>query len=257
MNDFERTFDNNAENYDHIRPDYKREIYDDIFSYKPINVYSTVLEVGMGTGKATQAFLDSSCNLIGIEPGENLIRIAIERYRNYANFAAVCSTLQDFDYPTEAFDLIYAATAFHWIPEEYGYKRVFQLLKSGGVFARFAYHACGDKTSTSLNKEINGLYAKYMNRNGNKKEFSEANAKNLTDIANRYGFKNTQYRLYETTKDFTADEYMKLLETYPDHMGLDEYDRKKLFSGIHSAITNHGNILTMHYIMDLELATKP
>ena len=255
--EFERTFDNTAENYDNVRPTYVSEIYEDIFTYKPINKNSNVLEIGMGSGKATSTFLESGCNMIGIEPGENLAKLALERYKNYANFTAVCTTFQEFDCSDASFDLIYAATAFHWIPEDFGYKRVFQLLKSGGVFARFAYHAVGDKTRKSLNEEIRALYAKYMDSSGKNKEFSEADAKNIADIANSYGFINTLYKLYETTKDFTADEYVKLLETYPDHMRLDINDRDKLFSGIHSAIDNNGGILTMHYLMDLELAAKP
>lgn len=49
-----------------------------------------------------------------------------------------------------SFDLVYAVTAFHWIPEEYGYRCVYNLLKSGGVFARFTYHAGTDKGRRGL-----------------------------------------------------------------------------------------------------------
>lgn len=255
--EFERTFDNTAGNYDKIRPDYVRDIFEDIFLYKAIDKDSNVLEIGMGSGKASRKFLDTGCNLIGIEPGENFVKMAKERYNNYPNFTAVKETFESYTCSDEYFDLIYAATSFHWIAEEFGYKRVFQLLKSGGVFARFAYHACGDRMNSNLNEEIQSLYARYMNRSGTKNLFSEVDAVNIANIACSYGFENTKYKLYETKKVFNADEYVKLLETYPDHMSLNVDDREKLFSGIHSAINNNGGILTMCYIMDLELATKP
>ncbi|KAK8840701.1 hypothetical protein M9Y10_030477 [Tritrichomonas musculus] len=89
------------------------------------------------------------------------------------------------------------------------------------------------------------------------KEFSETDAERLSKLAEKYGFINTRYFLYHVTKDFTADEYMALLRTYPDHMSLDEEKRRLLFDGIHSAISQNGGIITVYYTMDLELAEKP
>ena len=127
MTTFEKTFDNATSDYDKSRPTYAKEIYEDILRYKPINSDSYVLEIGLGTGKASQPILDTQCHFAGIEPGEQLADLARSRYQAYANFFLFNQTLQDFASPDEAFDLIYAATAFHWIPEEYGYNRVFNL----------------------------------------------------------------------------------------------------------------------------------
>ena len=68
MGDFERNFDLTAVDYDRIRPMYADEIYRDIFAYKDIGRDSQVLEIGMGTGKATVPVLDRQCRLTGIEP---------------------------------------------------------------------------------------------------------------------------------------------------------------------------------------------
>jgi len=257
MSDFERTFDNVALSYDNSRPAYMEELYADIFNYKCINSHCKVLEIGIGTGKATLPVLETKCNLIGIEPGENLANLAKLRFKEYDNFFLNISTLQDYECPPQAFDFIYSATAFHWIPEEYGYKRVYQLLKSGGAFARFAYHAGSDKGRKTLADEIQMLYQKYFRATKAPKEYREEDAKKLADTAAKYGFTNIKYKLYQTTKDFTADEYIQLLTTYPDHMSLAAQDRKQLFDGIYSAINKHGGIITVYYTMDLELAQKP
>lgn len=89
------------------------------------------------------------------------------------------------------------------------------------------------------------------------KEYSGPDAEKTARIAEKYGFTDTEYRLYHLTKDFTADEYMNLLRTYPNHMAMEEINRDKLFEGIHSAINNHGGIITVYYTVDLELARKP
>lgn len=257
MTAFEKTFDSAALDYDRSRPAYIQEIYEDIFQYEPIDADSHVLEIGLGTGKASRPLLDTRCHLIGIEPGAQLADLARHRYQAYNNFSLLNQTLQDFVSPDGVFDLIYAATAFHWIPEAYGYKRVFDLLKPGGAFARFAYHAGPDQGRKALTDEIQELYRQSMRLDRQPAEFSDADAQKLAEKALAYGFAEIKHSLYHTTKDFTEDEYMALLRTYPDHMKMEASDRKKLFEGIHAAINRHGGIMTVYYAMDLELARKP
>ena len=253
--DFEKTFDNVAADYESIRPAYHPAIFEDILRYQPLIAESNVLEIGMGTGSATKPFLDTGCHLVGIEPGKNLAELAIKKYGENRKFTACTQTLQEYAGPNDHFDLIYAATAFHWIPEEYGYKRVYELLKKGGAFARFRYHAGPDKGRAELTKQIQALYPESMRRTKTL-EFGEADAKRIADIAKNYGFSDIEYHLYQTTKDFTAEEYIKLLQTYPDHMKLPESQRNALFNGIHDAIERNGGVITIYYVMDLELARK-
>lgn len=257
MQEFERTFENAALIYDNIRPNYPNELFSDICSYCSLSGNSKVLEIGMGSGKATKPFLDTKCELVGIEPGTDLANIAVERFKHYSNFSAQLKTLQEYECEPDTFDLIFSATAFHWVPEEYGYIKVHKLLKPGGVFARFAYHALRDTTHPGLAEDIQKQYAKYMERSGTKTEFSSIDAEKTAKIALKYGFTNASHKVYCNTKNFTASEYMLLLETYPDHMKLDDKPRAQLFEGIYSAINNHGGIITINYLVDLELAIKP
>lgn len=130
------------------------------------------------------------------------------------------------------------------------------MLKEGGVFARFGYHAGKDKSRVALTAEIQEIYEKYMHVTQEPKEYCEEDAKQLAEIAPKYGFADTKYKLYHWTKDFTADEYMKLLRTYPNHMAMEQENREKLFAGIHNAINKNGGAITIHYTMDLHLGRK-
>lgn len=254
--DFERTFDDAVADYESVRPKYVPEIFDDILKYRPLDCDSSALEIGIGTGAATKPFLDTGCRLTAVEPGKNLAELAAHKYRGYGNLSIYTQSLQDYVCPDESFDLIYAATAFHWIPEEYGYKRVYGLLKPGGAFARFRYHAGPDKGRPDLADEIQEYYREYMRRE-RPAEFGDADAAKVAALAERYGLTDTRYMLFRSEKDFTADGYMALLRTYPDHMKLPEDDRNRLFDGIRRAIIKHGGVMTVYYTMDLELARKP
>lgn len=56
----EWTFNTVANEYDKWSPTYVSDLYEDIFSYKQIDKASNVLEIGIGTGQATEPILKLS-----------------------------------------------------------------------------------------------------------------------------------------------------------------------------------------------------
>lgn len=252
----ETTFNSVYAEYDKWRPSYVKELYDDIFDAKEINASSNVLEVGIGTGQATLPILETGCKLIAIELGDQLAKYSKCKFENYENFDVKNLSFQDFQCGSNSFDLIFSATAFHWIPEEIGYTKVFDMLKSGGMFARFANHPYKDKKRINIHKAFENIYAKYMPGSLGGKEYSGEKAKNIADIAYKYGFIDIRYKLYKRTRTFTANEYIQLLGTYSDHIAIEESIRMKFFHEIREAINDNGGIITIYDTIDLQLARK-
>ncbi|MDR7811054.1 hypothetical protein [Lacrimispora sp.] len=148
-------------------------------------------------------------------------------------------------------------SAFHWIPEEIGYTKVFDMLKSGGVFARFANHPYKDKGREEIHEALQKIYSVYMPGAISANEYSENEAKKLADMAQKYGFVDISYKLYHRTRSFTASEYISLLGTYSDHIAIEEHTRKKFFSEIEEMIHNFGGQIAIYDTIDLQLARKP
>ena len=63
--------------------------------------------------------------------------------------------------PPASCDLVYAASSFHWVPEDIGYRKVYSMLKTGGGFARFANHPDRSGNDPVLSEEIDRLYRQY------------------------------------------------------------------------------------------------
>ncbi len=254
------TFDTVADTYEKLRPGYVDELYQTIFDYAPINNTSCVIEIGIGGGQATLPFLKTGCELTAVDYGENFCEICREKFKSYPNFSAVAGKFEDVELNGE-YDLIYSASAFHWIPEEIGYKKVYDMLKDGGIFARFANHPYRDKGKPALSEEMDRIYAEYYYIYHNKKqeslvEYSEAQARNRALIAEKYGFKDIQYKLFYRTRTFSAKEYIMLLGTYSDHIAIEEKIRTEFFSKIEDAINRHGGEITIYDTIDLQLARK-
>ncbi len=256
------TFDKVSSAYDKMRPGYPYELYQMIFSYVHISENSRVVEVGSGTGQATGPILAKGCKLTAVEYGENLSALLREKYKGYSNLNVVTGKFEDIAFEENAYDLVFSATAFHWIPEEKGYSKVFSMLRSGGAFARFANRPFPCRGDEGLAREIDDIYSEYYYKYYDKKHdapsvFSEEQASDIAAVAGRYGFTDIRYHLFSRERIFSAEEYIGLLGTYSDHIAIEKSIREKFFSKIKAAIERHGGSITIYDTLDLELARKP
>lgn len=255
------TFDTEASKYDKMRPGYADELFQAIFEYVKIGEGSRVIEVGSGSGQATLPLLKTGCELTSVEYGENFSRILMEKFGGYKGFKVITGKFEDVDLEDDAYDLVFSATAFHWVPEEIGYPKVYSALKSGGAFARFANRPRNSQNAPELAAEIDALYEEYYNKaydikSGTKKWFTEEKAKEISLIPAKYGFTDITYKLFYRERVFTADEYIQLLGTYSDHIAIEETIRNEFFSKIAAAINRYGGKIIISDTMDLELARK-
>ena len=155
------TFDTVASTYEKMRPGYVAQVYQTIFDYIPINDNSNVFEIGSGGGQATAPMLTTGCKLTAVEPGQQFSELLKEKFKEFPKFSVITDKFENTLLEENSFDLVFAASAFHWIPEEIGYEKVFNLLKSGGAFARFANHPYRDKGNIKLAEEIDEIYDEY------------------------------------------------------------------------------------------------
>lgn len=248
------TFNQNAAAFEQYRIKYPEALYRDILAYAQICSDSSLLEIGMGSGQATEPFLAMGCSLTAIEQGDKLAAIASEKFACYPNFKLWLGRFEEFDC-SERYDLIFSASAFHWIEEDFGYRRVHELLKEGGIFVRFASHPEYRIGQEALYEDIQKLYDIY--KPGPKPvEYTEADAASRAATAERYDFSDCTYRMYELTVPFTAAAYAGRLSTYSDHAVLPEEVKREFFAKVEEVINAHGGILNLRHIIDLQLARK-
>ena len=251
------TFDTVASTYEKLRPGYVDALYRDVFAYRPLDASGCAVEVGIGGGQATEPILKTGCAVTAVEPGANFCALCREKFAAYPKFSAVNGKFEDIDLPPESCDLVYSASAFHWVPEEIGYRKAYDILKSGGSFARFANHPYKDKSRPGMHEALQEVYAVYMPGSLVPNEYSEEAARARAEIALKYGFTDIRHRLYHRTRDFTAAEYVQLLGTYSDHIAIEEKTRGLFFREIEQAINGMGGMITIYDTIDLQLARKP
>lgn len=258
----EWTFDTVAARYERFRPGYTDDLYRTLFNYINIDSSSNVVEVGIGGGQATLPILEKGCTLTAVEYGDNFSKLCEKKFEEYKNFSVITEKFENVSFPDSQYDLVYSASAFHWVPEDIGYSKVYAMLKSKGAFARFANHPYRDKGNPVLSAEIDKLYAAYYYQYYGKdmkseKEYSEEQAAQRAQIAEKYGFVDIRYAMFHRTRTFSAKEYVELLGTYSDHIAIEEKIRMEFFSKIEETINKYGGSFTIYDTIDLQLARKP
>ena len=129
-------YDEVAEDYAFARPDYPQELFAAIERYATFGAPPRVVEVGSGTGQATMAMAARGWTVHGVEPGARLAELARRRIPD-ARTTFHMSRFEDVDLDDQSFDLVAAATSWHWIDPTAGYRRAHSLLGRAGTIALF------------------------------------------------------------------------------------------------------------------------
>ncbi len=249
--DFRLVFDRIPEQFDVWRPRYGDELFTDLIRETQLGPGKTALEIGQGTGQATEPVLKTGCSYLAIELGEHLAAVMRRKFSAYDNFRLVNDDFETHDFGMERFDLVYSAAAIQWIPEDIAFPKSYALLKNGGTLAMMRIHSDYKSPNEALYKEIQKVYAAYFHP---EREYTcHLEYENATN----YGFADFRHREYYRTREYDADGYVSLIGTHCDHIVLQEPDRSRFFEGVRKAIQNAGGKILVRDTIALDLAKKP
>jgi SAM-dependent methyltransferase len=133
--DLGRLFDEVPELYDRVRPGYPDELFADLVAITGMGRGSSVLEVGCGTGQATRPLAALGFSVTAIEPGAGMAALARQRLAAFGSVEVESSTFEEWDDGGRRFDVLVAASAWHWVDPSIGWRRAHDLLHPGGWMA--------------------------------------------------------------------------------------------------------------------------
>ena len=142
------TFNQDAERYDRARPGYPAALFDDLAELTSIGAGSRVLEIGPGTGQATRPLAERGCRVVAELHGADPAALARRNLAGFPSVDVVNAAFEAWPLPVEPFDLVLAATAFHWIDPSVRADKIADALRPGGFLATVSTHhvAGGDES---------------------------------------------------------------------------------------------------------------
>ena len=250
--EFRKVFDTIPEQFDKYRPRYCTELFDDLIAYAGIAPGKSVLEIGPGTGQATEPILNTGCDYHAIEIGDNFCHVLQDKYGKRENYHLIHDDFITHDFGAQTFDMIYSAATIQWIPEDIAFSKTFALLRPGGVLAMMMTRGDYRTPNETLYQEIQKVYAANY-----KPETPYTHRKFGYTNAPAYGYEPVETRLFYGRRVMTAEEYVAFSGTHCDHIVIPEPYKTRLFEGMRAAVLQAGDRIVFDDTFVLHLAKKP
>jgi len=231
------TFEFAADGYDAARPSYPEQLFDDLVELAELKPRARLLEIGCGTGKATRPLLERGFSVVCVELGA---RLAERARANLADLPAEIhvAPFEDWETEREQFDLLYAATAWHWLDPAIRYRKARELLRPTGHLAFWSAEHAFPGDYDPFFAEIQQVYdAIGESRPGEwpppppdrvPDEAAEIEASGL--------FEEIHVRRYVWETRYSAEEYIALLDTFSGHIAMEKTKRERLYGQIRHRI---------------------
>lgn len=232
--DLRTIFDTVADRYHDARPDYPERLFDDLVALAGLGDRSLLLEVGCGTAKATLPLARRGYRILALEPGPGLARVARQNLAGVPTVTVEEASFEAWEPAGRRFDMVYAATAWHWVEPDVRYAKAADVLRPGGILA---FWGAGHGFPTGFDPfftEIQAVYDKIGE--GFPEPWPPPPPEEVADarkeIEDSGRFRVTAIRRYTWERWYTAEEYIALLDTFSGHLGMPVAKRELLYGKV-------------------------
>lgn len=251
--------------YDVGRPSYPDQVYELLRDRCGLGPGTRTLEIGPGTGQATRDLLEAGSSVTAVEFSPELAD-RLRAKHGSGDLEVVVDSFEDAALPVEAFDLVVAATAFHWVPPESALPRVADLLRDDGHLALW-WNVYGDPDRDdpfrdALESVLADLAPELLDvpsaSNPGKATShaldTEARIAEI-DASGRYG--PVHHEVIPWTGRHRPDALRALFASFSPWLALAEKDRKAVLDAVeHLATEDFDGIVERPYLTPIYTATK-
>ena len=128
----EERFSSRAETYAQYRPTYADGFMEYLYTEVGLNAGSVIADIGSGTGILADLLLRRGGTVYGVEPNDDMRRIAEDDLARHGSFVSVNATAEMTSLPEASVDFITVAQAFHWFDRQKFRAECRRLLRPGG-----------------------------------------------------------------------------------------------------------------------------
>lgn len=248
------SFDQVAELYDKVRPGYPKALLGILVAEAGVNSAARVLEVGCGTGQATSGLAESGCEIVCLEPGESMFRVAQRNAERFDRVRILRQTFEEWPVEESSFDLVISAQAFHWVDPAVRFPKAAQALREGGALALMGNVSLptADPVWTDVGRAYADCAPAIAGPSPTHWYAADGPIPDLVAASKR--FAEVRHHCVAWSLAYSSEDYVGLMATHSDHRLLESGQREALLAAIRRAIDSHGGAIEMRYDTHLYLA---
>lgn len=226
--------------YDRIRPGYPAALVDAVLARAaPGGPPVAALEVGAGTGIATEAFAVRGVEVTACEPDADMAAAARRRCAGLPVHVTVCR-FEDVGTALAAsgFPLLFSAQAWHWVDPAVRLDRAAATLRPGGTVALFWN---GDRLADrAVQSAVDAAYAEHAPINDWSTEAVREDeldrAWPALELAAHPAFGDVTAQVFRWERTLSRADYLTYLATHSPFLRLDDGTRGRLLAAIGAAV---------------------
>ncbi|MFS8044701.1 class I SAM-dependent methyltransferase [Rhizobium sp. BR 314] len=250
------TFDGVAKLYDSARPLYPDALFTDTIEFAGLEPSDRMLEIGCGTGQATEGFARQGLSILATDPGEGLIAVARERLAKFPQVRFAQTTFEAWSAEQGGFKLIAAAQSFHWVAQELRLAKSAALLAPRGALAVFG--SVPMPPEPKFAERFADIYARHAPQLSGPpvESWYLPDGPFAEQLRQSDQFEAPTEHCYRWSRSHTAQGYTDLLRTLSSYRLLPEGRKEALLAELADAIAAQGDVFELHYETHLYLARR-
>jgi SAM-dependent methyltransferase len=218
------SFGSQADAYDAYRPRYPDVMIDDLLA----GGARAILDVGAGTGIASQQFRDRGARVLALEPDARMAAVARNK-----GIEVELGTFEEWPSNGRTFDLVVFAASFHWVDSSVALPKVQDILRPGGRLALMWNRLA---PTGELKDELNSIYAGYWDvgtadpNSGSDEVVSALKAAGY-DVATHH---------YPQTRHYSREQWIDFAFTHSNYLTLSTEQATELRARLSDRIGSDG-----------------
>lgn len=198
------SFGGAADSYDAHRPRYPDQMIDDLMALG----VRRVLDVGAGTGIASQQFAERGADVLAVEPDARMAAVA-----QVKGIRTEIDTFERWEPAGRTFDLVVFAASFHWVDPAVALPKVRDILADGGHLALLWNRL----TPTNPTRDdFEAIYRDYMDT---RTPSVEGNLDDLVAVLTAAGYTAAQHT-YPCSVHHSQKQWLDFVFTHSNHLTL-------------------------------------
>jgi SAM-dependent methyltransferase len=254
---FRVMFGDDPDAYERTRPVVPETVIDDIVQFARLDVDSTVVEIGPGTGQATRCLAARGLRVLALEIDPRLADRASQNLEGCAHVSVQTTSFEAWDPGVARFDVVFACNSFHWVDSDVRFVKAAAVLSPHGHLAvvstpvvvpedasRFWWDVQDDWVAVGADRLDPAMKHPDM-------------VDDLGPTVRSSGlFHEPRVRRHRFDLSLSADEYATNLSTQSGVKGLPPAARAELLERVRRRVEAQRGAVTVHHLAVLTMAER-
>lgn len=237
-----KVFGEVADVYDEVRPGYPDALAPLIAEYA--GGIDSLVEVGAGTGKATEMLMRLGVPITCVEPDERMAEILATRF---PAVTAIHAHFEEWTPPPGGVPLLACALAWHWLDPSSRCELAHAALAPHGTLAVFEqHHALADPATEQA---LNAVMPHNPNADRSRSWIHD-------EIRDSGLFHDVRSHTLHLDLRYETERYIKLMATYSNFRLQDAAAQQRLREAVREAVTSVGGVVVIDMHTTLVLARR-